>query len=408
LTLYRNRDFQNRYLGAVSNNNFTGGDISNKNIDNLFTLTNINNSAFNFVDQTSPSDKYTAKAMTNSAYIMSDNRFNTRLRAVWGVRLESYSLNLNSPELTNKNQKVNPVWNDFLPSLNMSYALSEKSNLRMSYFRSVARPELREIAPISYYDYELNMLINGNANLTRSRIDNIDLRYEVFPNAGEVFSASLFFKNFDKTIENKFYSVGSSSEIKTINYNSATNAGVELELRKKLDFISKNDFFKNLTFYANLAIIKSSVSLKGDDQKYLDKQEYARTSRPMSGQSPYVINTSIAYSTPDGKLNFNVLYNRIGQRIYIVGGEGQFADLYESPRNILDFQVSWNASKRSEFRLNVKDMLNAPVFFYYDQNANKKFDHPVYTTTSINPYQDYTFQKYRQGSTFSLTYTYRF
>lgn len=409
MSLYRYRDFSNRYIGATSNPFYSGDQTAllSTDIQSLYSAANIKDGAFGFVDQTADGDKYTATAITNAAYVMSDNRITTHLRAVWGVRFESYSLDLQSKAITSG--KVNPVWNDVLPSLNLSYALNEKSNLRMSYFRSVARPELREVAPISYYDYELNMLINGNENLTRSRIDNIDLRYEIFPRAGEVISASVFYKKFDKTIENKFYATGSSSEIKTVNYNSATNLGVEFELRKNLDFIASRNFLKNITFYANLALIQSKVDLvTPDEQRYLDKPEFARTSRAMSGQSPYVINTSLSYSTPSGKLNFNILYNRIGQRIYIVGGEGQFGDVYERPRNVLDYQVAYNVGKRSEFRLNIKDILNAPTFYYYDQNGTKKYEDHEFAATTFDPTKDYIFQRYRQGTTFSLTYTYRF
>jgi hypothetical protein len=404
LGMYRYRDFRNRYVGATLVSGQTLPE--NTTLSNVFSKSNINNGLFNFVDQTNPSDLYNATAQTYSAYAMSDNRINTRLRAVWGVRMESYNLDLNAADLTGKPIVVNPTWNDLLPSLNLSYALNEKANLRMSYFRSVARPELREIAPISYYDYELNLLINGNDQLTRSRIDNIDLRYEIFPRPGEVFSGSVFYKQFDKTIENLFISTG-SPEVKTVNYNSAFARGVELEVRKNLDFISSSsNVLKNLTFYANLAIIQSEVKLQGAEKNYLISS--SRDTRQLSGQSPYVINTSLAYSALSGKLNFNVLYNRIGQRIFLVGGNGQFGDVYESPRNILDFQTSLTVGKRSEFRLNIKDMLNSPTLFYYDQNDNKQWDKTAFEKTTVDPNKDYILQRYRQGTNFSLTYTYKF
>jgi TonB-dependent receptor len=402
LAMYRTRTFENRYLGATSNTSFP----ESQSITDVFSQQNINSELFQLVDQTAPSDAYTAKATVGSAFVMSDNRINTRLRAVWGVRFESYNLNLQTTDLLGKELTIDPVWNDLLPSLNMSYALNEKANLRMSYFRSVARPEFREVAPITYFDYEMNTLIFGNPDLTRSRIDNMDFRYEIFPRPGEVISASAFYKRFDKTIENQFYAVNGSADIKTANYNKASSAGVEVEFRKNLDFIADRKVLKNLTFYTNLAYIQSRVELAGDQQKY--RNGIVRSSRPMAGQSPYVINASLGYSAAQGKLNFNVLYNRIGQRIYVVGGEGQFADVYEAPRNVLDYQISYTVGKRSEFRLNIKDMLNAPTFFYYDQNDNKKFDNPSIATTLVNPNEDFIFQRYRQGTTFSLTYSYKF
>ncbi|GAA4454139.1 TonB-dependent receptor [Rurimicrobium arvi] len=410
LGLYRKRDFQNRYLGVGQNPLYAGDTkpILTQSIENLYSSQNINSGLFTFQDGTGLGDKYDATVFLKSAYASSDNRITPNLRVVWGVRFESYDLNLNSLGIS-PSGNVHPVWNDVLPSLNSSYALSEKSNLRFSYFRSVARPELREVAPMSFYDYELNMNITGNENVTRSRINNLDLRYEVFPNPGEVISASVFYKGFDKTIENRFYGTGSSADIQTTNFGKAQNVGAEFEIRKSLDFISKNNVFKNITFYTNLSLVKSTVNL-GDstNKRYLDKDEYARSSRAMAGQSPYVINASLNYTSPSGKFGFSVLYNRIGQRIYIVGGEGQFGDVYERSRNVLDGQISYNVGKRSEFRLNVKDILNAQYLFYYDQNANKKWDDHSFTGATIDPYKDYIFQRFRLGQTFSLTYTYRF
>jgi hypothetical protein len=136
--------------------------------------------------------------------------------------------------------------------------------------------------------------------------------------------------------------------------------------------------------------------------------------RPLSGQSNYVINTSLAYTLPNDKVSFNLLYNRIGQRLYLVGegggadGSGKLGNIYESPRDLLDFQASMNISKRSSLRLNVKDILNAKYQFYYDQNGNNKFDHPVYKKGSISSGEDYLLQQFRPGSTFTLTYSYRF
>jgi hypothetical protein len=402
LGMYRTRNFENRYIGATS----VTGVPESTSLANTFTQQNIDAGLFQFVDQTAQSDLYKANSIVGSAFIMSDNRINTRLRAVWGVRFESYNLDVNTQDLLNNPIVINPVWNDVLPSLNLSYALNEKTNLRMSYFRSLARPEFREIAPIAYFDYEINTLIFGNPSLTRSRIDNMDFRYEIFPRPGEVFSASAFYKRFNNTIENQFYAVNGSADIKTANYDKGLSAGLEVEMRKTLDFISDRKLFKNLNFYTNLAYIHSAVELNGDQKKY--RNGIIRDSRPMSGQSPYVINASFGYSAANGKLNFNVLYNRIGQRIYVVGGEGQFADVYEAPRNVLDYQISYNVGKRSEFRLNIKDLLNAPTFFYYDQNDNKKYDNPVFSKTTVNPSADYIFQRFRQGTTFSLTYTCRF
>lgn len=396
---YRYRDFKNRYLGAVINNQKPDAeDVVRRPVSGLFTDELINNDYYTLVDQTGDGDQYTAKAMTTGGYVMLDNKVSEKFRIVWGARMESYHIDLN----TETKQEVNKTWNDLLPSANLTYALSEKSNLRGSYFRSVARPELREMANLGYYDYELSAQITGNSSLERSQINNIDLRYEWYPKAGEIISASVFYKHFNNTLENSVYGDGSAYDISMRNYKSAANIGAEIEVRKKLDFISASSFVKNLSFYMNLALINSKVET---DSLYVRGK--AVTSRPLSGQSPYVLNTSLGYTTTDGKFSANILYNIIGQRLYLVGG-GRLGNVYESPRNLLDFQASYAITRHSEFRINVKDILNNPVRFYFDQDNDSKFGEVGFSDGKINPDKDWILQQYKPGRSVSITYSYKF
>ncbi len=403
---YRNRDFNARYIGLVPDNdpnNPNTGEYLNSSlpIAALYGNSSIDKGVYNLNDITSGSDKYSASTTTTAAYAMSDNRFSERARIVWGARVESFHLKLNTT-LSGNPLTVDTTWLDILPSANFTYAITEKSNFRASYYRTVARPELREIAPLSYYDYELSALVNGNPKLVRTQINNGDLRYEIFPNNGEIFSGSVFYKNFTNTIENQVYSSGISTfEIRPNNYKSAYNVGIEADMRKSLKFIAPETFMERMSFYINAAYIKSLVN----------DTNAGSIDRPLTGQSNYVVNTSLGYATNDGKMSFNVLYNRIGERLYLVGQGGgstgyNLGNVYEKPRNLLDCQVTYVISKRSELRLSVKDILNAQYLFYYDQNGNKKFDNPVYSST-INSAEDYILQKYRPGTTYMFTYTYK-
>jgi TonB-dependent receptor len=401
-TQYRDRTFDARFVGLVPNDGLSP--ILSQPVTEIFSATNVDNGAFRYVDQTTAADAYTATSLTNSAYVMLDNKFSDKLRLVWGVRGEAFNVKLNSFRQGGGPLLIDKTWVDFLPSANFTYSATEKINLRASYYRTVARPEFRELAPFSYYDYELSALTYGNEDLERSKINNADLRFEYYPNAGEILSASVFYKHFDKTIEPFVTDAGSQLEINLHNYASAQNVGAEVELRKNLGFIGESKAMKNLTFYTNLSYIKSNVKAY-DTSKATGA--VTEISRQLSGQSNYVINASLAYAAMKGNLNFNVLYNRIGPRIYLVGGE-RFGNAIEKPRNMLDFQISYNVSKRSEFRFNAKDILNARVFFYYDQNKNDKYDKAVVEENGGNILNDWILKNYRPGSTFSLTYTYKF
>lgn len=403
---YRDRSFDARYIGLKLNTIMNGADeVALRPLQTLYSNDIIDQGFYQLDDITSGSDKYDATNVSGAGYAMIDSRITDKFRTVLGVRAEYFNVKLNST-LSGAPLAINKTWVDPLPSVNFTYALTSKSNLRASYYKSVARPELREMAPFSYYDFEMSALVNGEPKLERTRIHNADLRYEIFPNAGEILSASVFYKFFRNTIENEVYSLGISQfEINPRNYYSAYNVGVEAEARKNLEFIARNSFLKNIVFYVNLAYIKSLVNDTSANSQ----------DRPLSGQSNYVINTSLTYSVLDGKLNFNVLYNRIGQRIFLVGQGGGTAaasnslgNAYENSRNLLDFQAAYNISKRSELRFNIKDLLNSPIVFYYDQNGNKKFDKVTYQEGVTDPTKDYVLKQYRPGSTFSLTYTYRF
>lgn len=398
----RTRDFYNRYLGPTYD--YLAPNANNedrtRDLEHLYSADVINSGVYRLEDITSDDDAYKATATTLAGYAMFDNKFTDKLRLVWGARFESYSLDLRNRTGA---VHVNPVWNDLLPSANFSYSLTEKANIRASYFRSVARPELREVAPMSYYDYEMNAVVNGNPDLQRSLIDNFDLRYEWFPNPGEILSASVFYKQFTNTLENYIYGDNSSYDVKPMNYKSARNIGVEAEIRKSLGFISENSFLKDMSFYVNAAYIKSVVKM----DSFQNVAAKAIDERQLSGQSPYTINASLSYAGMEGKLNLNVLYNVIGQRLYYVG-QGRLGNVYESPRNLLDFQASYAVNKRSEFRLNVKDILSNPYRYYFDQDSDGKFVKQTISNQQIDNQKDWVFQQYRPGTTFSLTYTYKF
>lgn len=409
-TQYRGREFDARFLGLVLNPLAPSAQETKlRGPQNLFDQQLVDQNVFKLNDQTSSSDKYDATTTNFGGYVMIDNKFTEKLRLVWGARLEDYSVKLNSMFGTTP-LTVDNLWLDILPSANLTYSLTDKINLRGSYYKTVARPELRELAPFSYYDYELSANISGRSTLQRSQINNADLRFEYYPAAGEILSASFFYKHFNKTIENYVDFPSSAMEVTTQNYDQAQNIGAEIEIRKKLGFISDdNKLFRNLTFYTNLAIIKSRVT--GGDTSSVTGI-VTKIDRPLAGQSNYVINGGLSYSAMEGKLNVNVLFNRIGQRIYLVGATAitKPGNVWEMPRNVLDAQIAYNVSKRSEFRLNVKDILNSKVLFYYDQNRNNKYDAVTVSNENAvpDPKQDMILKSFRPGTTFSLTYTYKF
>ncbi len=388
---YRSRDFASRFITLTIDPTKVDDydQIVQRPIQRLFTSALINRGVYDLNDLALPTDTYNGTSFINAAYAMLDNKIG-KFRAVWGVRAEQFNLDLKTADpkmaaVTRSEFKV-------LPSVNLTYSLTEKSNLRASYYRSLARPEFRELAPAQYYDYEFSSSFSGNTSLKSSDIDNFDLRYEIYPQVGQVFSISGFYKKFTNAIEAVLDDRNSLPNTSFFNSTKANVYGVELEFRKSLSFIKETSFFKNTVAYSNVTVVKSVVT-NPTDQAYLDKK------RPMVGQAPYVINAGIQTSLLENKLSFNALYNRIGRRINKASGL-LFPSIWETPRNLVDFQIGYKVLKsKGEVKFNANDILNNNITFYWDRDMNKKYE-----ANSM----DETISRYKPGTNYSLSFSYNF
>jgi len=390
---YRDRNFTARFIGAelITNNPDLQTQIRSLPVNQIFSQSLFESGVYRLAEVGGELDSYKANSFTNYGYVMLDQKFGENFRAVYGARVESYNVKVMSISKT----YVDDSQVDVLPSVNLTYSLTKKANLRASYYRTLARPEFRELSLSSYYDYELLGNITGNPNLKRSLIDNADIRYEIYPEAGQLFSVSAFYKHFTNAIESYRYDVLSTPDVSFFNTPKAYTYGLEFEGRKNLNFIASSNFFKNTTAYVNLSLIKSKVT-NPTDQNYIDK------TRPMVGQSPYVINAGLQHSALDNKLNLNILYNKIGRRIVQASGIN-FPSTWENPRDVIDLQVSYKVLKsKGELKLNAGDILNQRSIIYFDYNGDKKYN------GSVGNGGDETFSSYRSGTNISLSFNYTF
>jgi hypothetical protein len=327
---------------------------------------------------------------------MFDNKLNDKLRLVWGSRFEYFEQFLKSNTLTSdKASIINTNKFDVLPSANLTISPNSKTNIRIAGSRTVARPEFREIASFAFFDFEQLASVSGTPGLKRSSILNGDLRYEYYPKAGEVLSLGAFYKNFADPIELRLNesSTGSRRQYEFQNAEKADLVGVEAEFRKSLGFLSANaEWLERLYFNGNASVIFSKVALGNTDAS---GNKLPATNRPLQGQSPYLVNAGLQYDAEKGT-NVSILYNRIGQRLSLVGNT-QFSDIYEKPRDLVDFQISQKVfNKKGEVRLTVSDILNQKVMTYQNKNSAKAY----------NAGTDIMFTSYTPGTTFTIGFNY--
>jgi len=351
--------------------------------DQVFAPSNYGNGSDNklyFNELAGDSYRYIANSILNAGFLQFDNQVTSNLRIVWGLRVENFDQVIGSLRKSDPRHVYNKV-TDYLPGLNLTYKLDNKTNFRISASQTVVRPEFRELSTFQFYDFDLSATVAGNTGLVRTKVSNFDLRYELYPRSGELFTIGVFYKYFKNPLEAYINPAsGDGSTYNLLNAAEANGFGAELDFRKKLDFSSS---LKNFTVQGNLSYIYNRV-------KSLD--------RAMQGQSPYLINTAIQYDLEKYGLSTTLLFNEIGRRIALVGGSDQ-PPIWENPRPLLDLQIAKKIMKnKGELKLNISDIINQQAIFYTDLNDNKKYDKTV----------DAFAIKRKYGSNISFSFGYNF
>ncbi len=325
--------------------------------------------------------RYMANTILNGGYLQFDNKISEKLRAVWGLRVEDYDQLVGSVKKYDPRYTLSRV-TDYLPGINTTYKITQNSNLRITASQTVIRPELRELSFLNIFDFELNASVQGNPTLKRTKITNTDLRYELYPGSGEVFTVGAFYKDFSNPIEQIFSEgSGGSSTFSFQNAKKAITYGLEIEARKKLN--------KNFTFQANASLINSKI-----------KDENLKLDRQLQGQSPYLVNVGLLYDVADKGFNATLLFNQIGERIYLVGdmqAGSASPDIYEAPRSLVDFQMSKKVMKnKAEIKLTIADLLNQQQTFYQNLTTNPKYEKGIDAVRFARKF----------GSTYGISFNY--
>jgi hypothetical protein len=300
--------------------------------DELFTQENIRPGGFEILEQTSVNDAYDAEHTIGAAFLMGDATVG-KWRFIGGVRYEDSEQVVDTYDPFAPGSPTSSVNDDadLLPALNIVYQLSPRANLRFGASRTLNRPEFRELTPFQFTEVTGGRSIAGNPNLTRAVIDSLDLRWEAFPEAGEVIAVSAFYKLLTDPIERI---IQPTTELRTsyTNAEEATLWGGELELRRSLAVLSPA--LRYWSANLNYTYTSSDVTI-GD----VDLSVITNTERPLEGQAEHVGNLSVQFHHPIWGTMIRVLYNYSGERITDVGAYGM-PDIYEQSFGSLDMIYS--------------------------------------------------------------------
>lgn len=350
--LYRSKSRSNNYdeYNLIPNSSPTGEAIP---FDGNLTPDKFHFNG-NSAAQGSPNNalNYAATEKIAAYYFQSDIQFNDAFSILGGFRIE------NTVQTWKTAQDATIIagaigsktYTDILPSIHIKYKLSDKENLRFSYFGAINRPGFYEYIPFKIEDEDFNL--SGNPDLKHAIAANFDFRYELFPKGLDQLLIGCFYKNIQNPIESAIsFSGTSSATLKPTNFGSATNYGVEVNMAK---YFGKFGVSANYT-YTNSKITTSKLFY---NSSYVS--EVTTQSRPLQGQSPHIGNVSLLYKNQKTGFDVQLAYVYTGEKIVLVSPYKDL-DYWQKGMSQLDFSLEKRAFKYFTLYSKITNILNTPV-----------------------------------------------
>ncbi len=326
-------------------------------------------------------NEYTGNQTIRAGYAMMDVPIFEKWRLITGFRAEDTQLKVR----VTRNEGEKPKDSDIddmrpLPAVSLIYELPKNMNIRLAYGQTVARPIFKEIADVYIEEFVNRRIFHGNPELEMTTAHNYDLRWEWFPNPGEVLAASLFYKKLINPIELR--QISNDGQIKPENREGATLLGLEMEARKTLEFA--HQALSDFAVGANFTYVQSEVNTVPFEFEFGTED-----TRPLVGQSPYIVNLDLTYQNANWGTSASFFYNVFGERVAFTVKESP--RVLEQPTHSLDFTVSQRLWKNWKCKFSAKNLLDA------EHRLVSKLDG-----------EEAVYSSYRRGRAFSLSLNYEF
>lgn len=335
------------------------------------TYTTVNQAVF--VDSSSgvaniSGNNYTFKEKITAGYIQFKWQAIKKLEVLGGLRIEHtnqhYETQL-TPDVDAKSGTIK--YTDVLPGIQFKYAIGKNQNIRLAYYRALARPGFAELVPDGP-DGEFFKEKGDPVNLQHTVADNLDLRYELYSTGADQLLLGVFYKNIQDPIE--------ISAVKPLNVNSlylqpvnigrATNYGFEAVLTK---YFGPFGISANYT-YTKSGITNDSMLISYRDANGVIVSKRVSETRPLQGQSNHIGNLSLIYKNPKIGLDFQAALVYTGERISFIS---PYLGLHywQSPTTQLDLSFEKRIIKRLTFYGKINNLTNTPYQLSLHQSYNE-------------------------------------
>lgn len=298
---------------------------------------------------------YNSHENVSAGYAQVKFRLGKKLEILGGARVEHTQQGYTTVMPESSPGRYGTVsYTDLLPSGNLKYELNDKQNLRLSYFRSIVRPDFFEIIPTERVGEVFNIL--GNDTLKHSKADNFDIRYELFPGGADQLLVGVFYKNIQDPIEYAITRNGGPSAQFLIpeNFSTAHNYGAEAVFTK---FFGMFGVSANYT-YTHSRITTSKLYFYRDATVGITSKNVDQV-RPLQGQADHIGNLSLLYKNPKVGLDVQVAFVYTGKRIAQVSPYYNL-DYWQLGQGVLDLSFEKTIGKHFAFYSKLNNLTNAP------------------------------------------------
>jgi len=376
--------------------------------NNAELYTTIPNATFDF--STKPSNALGSSASDPGVYTFEENiqagygmikfAINDHFDFLAGVRVENTDQNYvsNLPAvLPGKTATITYI--DYLPSINIKYALPHNQAIRAAYFQSVLRPAFADFIPYPEASSDDPNATIGNPYLQHTTINNYDLRYEFFPGVFDEFMAGGFYKELVNPIE-KVLQPGASGAtlfLEPENLGDAHNYGAE--------FVAKK-FFGNVGVSVNYTYTNSQITTPKDIQVVNMPVSKRDQTRPLQGQAANIGNVSLLYKDQKLGLDAQLALAYTGERIAAVS-RYYGLDTWEKASTYLDFSAQKQLGKKFILFVKANNLLNTPYELFIKQNNTTgysgllKYAHQESASYTTVQYDQY-YARYNLGMRFKF------
>ncbi len=305
-----------------------------------------------------------------AGYAMNTLNFG-RTRVETGVRIEATKSTFTGYHVTfdaaGNYVSTSPVlgsnsYVNVLPSVNVTYAFTPNTDIRVGYGRGIARPNFSDLPPYILQDDSNQQILVGNPNLKATTANNFDILAERYLKPVGIIQAGVFYKDMQDPIfpVTSIITSGPNAgfqQVQPINGTTAHILGVEASYRQLFTFLP--GFTSGFGLAVNYSYTTSKAAVPG------------RSVDPALGrQGPNDWNLNVTYDKHRLSARLGLTHNDayIYQYNFVdgadLGPKGPNGDIYTYAHTQLDAQASYRL--RPHLELIVSGLnLNNEVFGFY-------------------------------------------